>query len=146
MIIELDPNPSNSKNRNHYFISVKLSKKEWLSFDNTTKGHRIMKQVLKEIKEMPKGKKIDGKWKVLIIKNRKLVGEYNAKWIDMDKLDWVNNEVWETVKVRRISKKLSDRLLYYSRLVSDNYTALGKYKEEMKEFENLLKKEVERYK
>jgi len=142
MIIELDPNPSNSKNKNNYFISVKLSKKEWLSFDNTTKGHRIMKQVLKEIKEMPNGKKIDGKWTVFIIKNRKLIGKYKAKWIDMDKLDWVNNEIWETVKVKKISKALSDKLLYYSRLVSDHYKELDKYKKEMKDFENLLKKEI----
>ncbi|MDD4983689.1 MAG: hypothetical protein PHH82_02520 [Candidatus ainarchaeum sp.] len=145
MIIELDPNPSNSKNKNNYFISVKLNKKEWLSFDNTTKGHRIMKQVLKEIKEMPKGKKIDGKWEVLIIKNRKLIRKYKAKWIDLDKLDWVNNEIWETTKVKKISKTLSDKLLYYSRLVSDHYKELHKYNKELIELEALLKKEICRW-
>jgi hypothetical protein len=145
MIIEIDPNPSKSKNKNNYFISVKLNKKTWLSFDNTTKGHRIMIQVLKEIKPQPRNKKIDGKWEVLIIKNRKLIGKYKAKWIDMDKLDWVNDEIWETVAVKKITKKLSEKLLYYSRLISDNPKNLDKYKKEMKDFERLLKTEIEKY-
>ncbi len=146
MIIELDPNPSKSKNKNHFFVSVKISKKTWLSFDNTTKGHRIMKQVLKEIKPQPKNKKIDGKWEVLIIKNRKLIGQYKVKWIDMDKLDWVNNEIWETTLVKPITQKLADKILYYSRLISDNYKKLDEYKKELKNFENLLKIEVKKYK
>lgn len=146
MIIELDYNPSKSKSKNHFFVSVKISKKVWISFDNTIKGHRIMKQVIKEIKPQPKNKKTDGKWQVLIIKNRKLIRKYKAKWIDMDKLDWVNNEIWETTLVKPITQKLADKILYYSRLISDNYKKLDEYKKELKNFENLLKIEVKKYK
>ncbi len=145
MIIEIDPNPSNSKNKNNYFISVKLNKKKWLSFDNTTKGHRIMMQVLKEIKPQPKNKKINGKWDVLIIKNRKLIDKYKVKWIDMDKLDWINDEIWDTVWTKPITKTVSDKLLKYSQFVSDNYQELYKHKDKMKEFESFLKEIMKTY-
>lgn len=43
MTIEIDYNPSP---KDSFFISVSLNEKEALSFDYTTKGCRIIKQVL----------------------------------------------------------------------------------------------------
>jgi len=142
MEIEIDTNPSP---RDSFFISVPLRKNEFLSFDYTYKGHRVIKQVLVEKKKFPKNTKFDSEWVTIVVKNKKFLKTYKVKWVDMNKLDWVNNEIWETVWVKKISKKLKDRLLKYSQLISDNYKHLEAYRKEMSEFEDLMKLLVKKY-
>ncbi len=147
MDIEVDYNPTPKTN---YFISVGLNKKEAISFDNTTKGYRVMKQVL--IKNQPLEKsitehsEIDGEWEVIVLDGGKFIKKYHVKWIDKDKIDIINNEIWETAWVKPLDKGLHEKLLYYSRLISDNYENLGKYKKEMEKFEKFLEKEIKKYK
>jgi hypothetical protein len=135
MQIQIDYNPSSS---DHYFISVPLNDKEAISFDKTIKGHHIVKQVFKEKKIMPKDSELDAEWDTLVIDNGKFERKFHVRWIDKDKLDWLNDEVWETVWEKPIPQDINDELLRYSRLVSDNYEDLGRYFREMEEFEKLL--------
>lgn len=143
MEIEVDYQPSPSK---IFFISVSLNDKEAISFDYTTKGHRIIKQVLVEEKSFPKGEKISGEWDALILKNKKLVKRYHVRWIDLGKKDWVNDEIWETVWEKPMPDELRNNLLRYSKLISDNYMNLDKFSGKLKDFENLLSKEIARFK
>jgi hypothetical protein len=142
MNIEVDYNPSPSK---MFFISVELNKKEAISFDYTIKGHRILKQVLVEKQKMPKDIKITSEWDALVLIDKKLIKKYHVRWVDKDKKDWVNNEIWETRNPRQISEEMADKLLHYSRLISDNYKHLDKFKKELTDFENLLAEEIAKY-
>jgi len=142
MEIEVDYNPSPSET---FFISVSINNREVISFDYTIKGHRVIKQSLIEEKVFPKDAKVDGEWDVLIIRDKKFIKKYHAKWIDMDKKDWVNNEIWETVWEKPISEQLKNKLLYYSQLIADNYKDLDKFPEKLSEFESLLSEEIAKY-
>jgi len=135
MQIHIDYNPTP---KDHFFISLQLNDKEIISFDNTIKGHRIIKQVFSEYKDFPKNAKFDSEWKTIVIENGKFVREYPVQWIDLDKKDWLNGEVWETVWEKPISQNLTEKLLYYSRLISDNYKILEKFYSDLKNFEQLL--------
>jgi hypothetical protein len=147
MNIEVDYCPTSK--RKHFFISVGLNEKEAISFDYTTKGHRILKQVLVEKKSqeetMEQYGKVSAEWDTIIIKDGKFVQKYHNKWIDCDNFDIVNGETWETVWERPISKQYSEKLLNYSRLISDNYKNLNTFFKEIKEFEKFISKEIEKY-
>ncbi|MFH1365080.1 MAG: hypothetical protein ABIH28_00660 [archaeon] len=142
MNIEVDYNPTP---KDTFFISVGLNKREAISFDYTFKGHRVVKQILIEKKKFPEKGKISGEWDALVLKDKKFVKRSHVKWIDQDKKDWVNNEIWEIAWAKPISKELKDKLLKYSQLISDNYKKLSKFSKEMKEFESLLSKEITKY-
>ncbi|OGY42541.1 MAG: hypothetical protein A2Y82_04235 [Candidatus Buchananbacteria bacterium RBG_13_36_9] len=142
MDIEIDYNPSPSET---FFISVSINDRVAISFDYTTKGHRVIKQSLIEEKDFPKDAKVDGEWDALIIRDKKFIKKYHVKWIDMGKKDWVNNEIWETVWEKPIPEQLKDKLLYYSQFISDNYKDLDKFEDKLIEFEDLLSKEITKY-
>lgn len=139
MNIEVDYNPTPST---MFFISVSLNENEAISFDYTTKAHRIIKQSFVEKKPFPVDQPITAEWDVLVLKDGKFVQKYHIKWFDMDKRDWLNDEIWETTKEQPISDELTDELLRYSRLISDNYQFLHKFSDDMKSFESLLSKEI----
>jgi len=141
MDIEVDYNPTPSK---MFFISVALNNKEAISFDYTTKAHRIVKQVLIEKKPFPKDKKISGEWDALVLKKGRFVKRYHVKWIDMGKKDWANDEIWEAAWAKPISKELKNKLIRFSHFISDNYKNLQKFPKEMREFESLLSKEIKK--
>jgi len=143
MKVEIDYNPTPRKG---FFISVSLSDKEAISFDYTTKAHRIVKQILVSKKPFPKNRKPTSEWDTLIFKHKKFVKEYHVKWIDQGKKDWCNDEVWETVWEKPISLSLKRKLLDYSRLFSDNYKRLDKFSKEFERFEELLKREIDKVK
>jgi len=142
MDIEVDYNPTPSTS---FFISVSLNNTEAISFDYTTKAHRIIKQVLVDKKHFPLDQTITSEWDALVLKDGKFVQKYHVKWIDMDKRDWCNDEIWETVKEQPISEELTEELLKYSRLISDNYEFLHKFSDEVKSFEQLLSKEMAKF-
>lgn len=139
MHIEVDYNPTPA---NTFFVSVSLGDKEDLSFDYTTKGHRVIKQVLigrKEIGVQDLDKKeISGEWDVIELKDGRFVRKYHAYWVDKGKIDEVNNKVWETVWSKPMPDEVKSNLLEYSRFVSDNYQNLDNFQDRMKEFENYV--------
>jgi len=137
MEIEVDYNPSPSK---IFFISVSLNDKEAISFDHTTKAHRIVKQILKEKKKFPANAKISGEWDALVLKDGKSLKRYHVRWIDQGKEDWCNNEIWKMKWAKPMSKNLADKLLKYSEYISDNYKDLDQ--EKIKSFEEFIKKEI----
>lgn len=142
MNIEIDYNPTPSDS---YFISVSLNETEAVSFDYTSKGHRIIKQVLVDHKQMPTDQKITSEWDALVIENGKFVKRYHVKWVDMDKRDWVNDEVWEAVAEKPLPAETKDQLLRYSQLISDKYEHLETISREMNDFQSLLKTEVNKF-
>ena len=139
MDIEIDYNPSPKKS---FFISIGINEKEAISFDYTSKGHRIIKQILIDKKPFPRNKKPTSEWDALVIKNGKFKKKYHVKWLDMNNKDWVNNEIWETVWRNPISESLAKKLLHYSQFFSDNYKKLKQFKKEWKQFEKFLEKEI----
>lgn len=141
MNIEIDYNPSP---KNTFFISVEISNNEAISFDYTSKGHRIIKQVLAEKKPFPEGRKPTAEWDAIVVDNRKFIKKYHVKWIDMDEKDWVNDEIWETVWSKPISREMKNKLLHYSQLFSDHYKNLDQFSEKFKEFEDFISKEIAR--
>ncbi|MDD5043456.1 MAG: hypothetical protein PHD51_02170 [Patescibacteria group bacterium] len=142
MDIEVDYNPTPST---MFFISVSVNEKEAISFDYTTKAHRVVKQVLIDKKPFPADRPISSEWDALVLKDGKFIQKYHVKWINMGKQDWCNDEIWETVKEQLISDELSKKLLNYSRIISDNYGNLHKFSNEMKSFEQLLSKEMAKF-
>ncbi|MBN2095724.1 MAG: hypothetical protein JW727_06770 [Candidatus Aenigmarchaeota archaeon] len=139
MNIEVDSNPTPSE---QFFISISISDTEVISFDCTSKGPRVIRQALVERKNFPKSRPPTSEWDVLILESGQFVRKYHAKWIDLGKRDWVNDEIWETTQEKPISKELNEKLLFYSRLISDNYKALGLFSREMSDFEEVLTKEI----
>jgi len=141
--MEVDYNPSPKE---HYFISISLNENEVISFDNTTKGHRVIKQVLVEKQTqdeaVKKYGKITGGWDTIVLEDGKFVQKYHIEWIDKDKLDIVNGETWKTVWEKTLDKQLGDKLLYFSQLISDHYNELEKFPSVISEFEILLSKEI----
>jgi hypothetical protein len=146
MDIEIDYNPTP---KTCYFVSVGLNEKEAISFDNTSKGHRVVKQVLvgqeKQKGTKRKRDKITSEWDAIVLKDGVFVKKYHVTWIDENKFDVVNGEKWETVWEKPINDEMDKKLLCYSRFVSDHYGELGKYSKEMKKFEAFLSVEVARY-
>lgn len=142
MNIEIDYNPAPSDS---YFISVSLNETDAVSFDYTSKGYRILKQVLIDHKVMKDDQKITSEWDALVIENGKFVKRYHVKWIDMDRKDWVNDEIWETVAEKPLPSEIKNKLLMYSQLISDRYEDLNTIKKEMDDFQALLKTEVNKF-
>jgi len=142
MELEIDYNPTP---KDTFFVSVALNDKEVISFDYTLKGCRITKQIFVEKKPFPKDKAVSSEWETLVLRDGKLVEKYHAKWIDMDELDWVNDQVWKTVWLRPMTEDLKEKILHYSHLISDNYNKLENFSNEMEDFENLLSESMETY-
>jgi len=130
----------------NYFISIPLSDKEAISFDNSYKGSRIIRQILVEKKEMPPIQQVTSEWDTILIENGKFAGSEHVRWVDLDKKDWCNNEIWETISETPIPNQLNESLLKYSALVKKHYHGLHKFSKEMSEFEVLLSKEIAYYK
>lgn len=132
--------------REHYFISVSLNSKEAISFDNTLKGYRVIKQVLIKKESLSNSIKkygsVVGKWDTIVLKNNKLARIKHNKWIDNGKIDIVNGEIWETIWEKPLNEKINKKLLYYSRLISDNYKKLDQFSNEMKNFEKFIQELV----
>lgn len=123
---------------NYFLISIEIASGIALTFQNTRKAERIIKQKLIEKKKMQNNARITDEWKTIVINNAKFDFEYNVRWIDLNYKDWINDEIWETVWEKPLSKKLSEALLHYSRIISDNYDNIEKIKEEISKFEELI--------
>lgn len=145
MYINVDYNPTPS---NAFFVSVGLTDTEALSFDYTLKGQRVTKQVLaanKDNKVDAPPKKATSEWDVLELKDGKLLNKRHVMWVDKGNIDEVNGEVWNTEWSKSLSDEVKDKLLFWSRFISDNYEQLEKYQKEMSDFEALIKSYVKEY-
>lgn len=143
MYIEVDYNPTPS---GHFFISAGLNDKNALSFDWTTKGHRVIKQVLiktRKLEDVSPQNQDSGGWDAIVLKDGKFLKRYHVAWTDKGKIDEVNNEVWETVWEKELPKETAHSLLMYSNYISDNYDRLDPDK--MIEFENYIRALIEKY-
>lgn len=142
MEIEVDYNPSPSRT---FFVSVGLNETEAISFDYTTKGHRIIKQVLVKkgkATALEKKGKPTAEWDAIVLHDTRFVKKYHVVWYDRNKEDLVNDELWKIVWEKPMPTQLRNQLLKYSQLISDNYERLDKFSDTLKEFENLLSKEI----
>ncbi len=139
MYIDVDYNPSPS---NTFFISVGLNDKEAISFDYIIKGQRITKQVLTDKKDYIADNQEEinptAEWDVIELKDGKFLNKRHTKWIDKGEIDEVEGEIWKTEWAKPMSDEVRDRLLQYSKLVSDNYEHLENCSEDMKEFEEYV--------
>ncbi len=95
---------------------------------------------------MPASQKITSEWDTIIIEGEKFVQSEHIRWVDLNKKDWCNNEVWETVWEAPMPEKLNELLLKYSAIAKKHYKELCKFSQEMSEFQDLLLKEVAYYK
>lgn len=144
MYIEVDYNPSPAGT---FFISAGLNQIEAISFDYTTKGHRVIKQVLAKTKtkeETEKEPHKSGGWDVIVLKDGKFIKKYHVDWTDRGRFDEVNDEIWETVWEKPLPDSDKEKLLKYSHFISDNYEHLNK--DEMAIFEVYINELIERYK
>lgn len=140
MDIFIDDNIS----RDQFYISVPLNEIEFLSFDWTIKGHRIILQrVLKE--EPVPAARPTMEWDTIYISKGKFIGKEHTIWYDMGQRDWVNGKIYETVQEWSFNKATAKELLRYSLLIRDHTAELGKYVQEMEEFEKLLDKLKQKY-
>lgn len=143
MEYEVDYNPQGPED--HFFISVKVNDKEYVSFDHTIKGHRVIKQIVVDNQPFPEDKEPTSEWDDIVIRDGKFLKKYHVRWLDMDKQDWCNDEIWETVAEQSLSAELGEKILYYSRLVGDYYQDLDKVADQIKELETLLAQEKDNF-
>jgi hypothetical protein len=150
MYIDVDYNPTPSDTFFTFFISVGLNDKEAISFDYTIKGQRITKQVLTEKKEVGTGssemEKPTSEWDVIELKDGKFLNKRHVKWVDKGEIDEVEGEVWKTEWAKPMSDEVKEKMLQFSRLVSDNYKHLEDFSKEMSEFEEYAEDLIEQYK
>lgn len=137
MDVEIDILPSPSRS---FFISVGIRDGEAISFDRTGQKARMIKQVLVGRVPFPVDKEPTAEWDAVTVNNRKVVYSH-VKWISLSKeRDWVTpDEIWEMTWEHNLSTKDEERLLYFSRLFSDNCENLNSFDEEFSAFEDFLR-------
>ncbi len=101
--------PENSADK--YFITVELNDKgDGISFDNTLKGHRILKQV--NIGEYKNNAPVTEEWDIYSFIDGKFDKIIHEKWIDKSKDDIINGiiyrQVWEISTPKEIDNMLLD--------------------------------------
>ncbi len=141
MNIEMGYNPTPS---DHYFISVELNKQEWISFDNTTKGFRVIKQVLVDKKFDPFDE-VSGEYNEIVLEDGKFIRMNHVVWQDHDRFDVVNGEVWETVWEKSIPSEVNEKLLVFSRFVADHLDNLNDCQAQLADFDSFVSEIVFRY-
>lgn len=126
-----------------FFISVSLSPTESISFDNTIKGHRVIKQRL--IGKEKNNEPITATWETLEIIDGKPIKTYKVKWVDKGKYDLTNNEVWETIWEKPLTIKIKNKLLAFSLKINENKNQLDNIKTTLIELDNYLSKIIKDY-
>jgi len=126
------------ENSSQYFISVHLKENEAISFDNTKKGFRVIKQLLIGRSTLDQKETITDEWDSIVVENRRYLGKEHVRWLDLKDKDWCNGEIWQTVREGSIDKELSKEINYYLNLIQVHYSELEKYEKEIISFEALL--------
>lgn len=83
--------------KDKYFFTIGLNEKgDGISFDNTIKGHRILKQInAGEIDT--KDEEVREEWDMYHFVNGKLKEKIHEKWVDKGKDDIINGTIWRQV-------------------------------------------------
>ena len=128
-----------------FFFSVPMEEEgKYLSFDWTTKGHRVLIQDLRGTQEEPKDKEPDGEWYTLVIDDGKLVGREHDVWYDYGEIDIVNGEVWVQEKEWPLQEDVARSLGEYAELITSHKDELEKYQMKIKELESLFHEQAEK--
>lgn len=121
-----------------FFISVPLDERDLLSFDWTTKGHRVILQRLERMGVAVVGEKPASEWDTLHIKNGEFIGKEHVVWYGMGQEDWINGDVYAAIHEWPLDEITAKELLRYSLLVREHIAGLEFYAQEMRAFERLL--------
>ena len=141
MKLWIDDGDSNTS----FFISVATNQSdEYLSFDWTTKGHRVMIQRLTKTNVTALDRKPNAEWDTLIIENGRLMEKQHNVWYDLGKNDLIDGENWEQTKEWPLDKSTAKKFLSYSNLIRANQEHLKKIESKLKALETLIRKEAER--
>jgi len=129
-----------------FFLSVAtVEKDDFLSFDWTYKGHRIVLQRRTAVDdEPPVGRQPDGSWYVLVVEAGRLVGKEREVWYDFDENDLVNGENWKAVQEWPLAKDVAVRMREIARLITQHQADLSVIQDDIKEMEAICRREAER--
>ena len=103
--------PDNSADK--YFITIELnSKGDGISFDNTLKGHRILKQV--NVGKYENNDPVTEEWDIYSFIDGKFDKIIHEKWIDKGKDDVINGIIYRQVWEIPTPKEIDDMLLDFN--------------------------------
>jgi hypothetical protein len=126
--IHLYGNILSPKTKDKYFFTIELNKKgDSISFDNTIKGHRILKQINAGKFDMSKGK-IKEEWEMYHFINGKLIEKIHEKWIDKGKEDIINGIIWKQIWEIPTPKEIDKRLIQLNNFLWKNKQNLNSKK------------------
>lgn len=119
-----------------YFISVELSEKESLAFDNTWVGHGIRKQVL--VGQRYPNKEPDGKWVTLKVIDGEPKGRREVEWVDEGEIAVINNNAWKTVEVIDLPEEIDEKLMDISSRIYMNREDLESVKKDLEKLDRII--------
>ena len=107
-----------------YFVTIELNNKgDGISFDNTLKGHRILKQV--NVGEYKDDEPATEEWNTYSFVDGEFDKMIHEKWIDRGKEDIINGIIYRQVWEISTPKEIDDMLLDFNKF-------LWKYKNDLK--------------
>lgn len=102
-----------------YFITVELNDKgDGISFDNTLKGHRILKQV--NVGEYKNNEPITEEWDIYSFIDGKFDKIIHEKWIDKGKDDVINGIIYRQVWEISTPKEIDEMLLNFNNFLLEH--------------------------
>ena len=136
--------------KDKYFFTIELNKNgDGISFDNTIKGHRILKQI-NAGKIDTKNEIVREEWDIFHFINGKFKEKIHEKWIDKGKEDIINGIVYKQIWEITTPEKIDNILLELNNLLWANKENLNsktverkvkKISEKLYEFSLRLEKE-----
>ncbi|MDD5251595.1 MAG: hypothetical protein PHT12_03095 [Patescibacteria group bacterium] len=128
-----------------FFISTPTAvPNDWLSFDWTSKGHRVLIQRLVETGVKTPDHPADAEWNTLIIEDGKLAGKEHCVWFDFDTRDLVNDEMWEQIQEWPLDADVAEKMLDLTRRIRLNPDDVDLINHAADELENLIRPEAKR--
>lgn len=99
------------RSRDKYFFTIELNRQgDGISFDNTLKGHRILKQV-NEGKIDTADEAVKEEWDVFHFVDGKFKETIHEKWVDKGEDDVINGTIYRRVWEVRTPEDIDKRLL-----------------------------------
>ena len=129
--------PQNIKDK--YFFTILLNKKgDGISFDNTIKGHRILKQI-NVGKIDTKNEIIREEWDTFHFASGKFKEKIHEKWVDKGKDDVINGIIYKQVWEIQTPEEIDKLLLEFNNFLWENKENLSSQNVQ-KEVERVSKK------
>lgn len=109
--------PENSSDK--YFVTIELNDNgDGISFDNTLKGHRILKQI--NIGEYKGNDLVTDEWDMYSFVDGELNNIIREKWIDKGKDDIINGIIYRQAWEVSTPKEIDDMLLDFNSFLWGN--------------------------